>query len=85
MAPRRRVDRPGRGGRVEEALAVEAEAPAAEAEAVAAPEVPAVNMPRAILPERPLLIPAGRHVPMSFVENADYEHPSLELLAEPPA
>ena len=46
--------------------------------------LPSVNLPRAILPERPLLIPAGRHMPMSLVENADYEHPSLELLAEPP-
>ncbi|MCJ2036053.1 DNA translocase FtsK, partial [Methylobacterium sp. J-068] len=67
---------------------VEAEAPVLQAdiavEAPAAIPAPAVNMPRAILPERPLLIPAGRHVPMSFVENADYEHPSLELLAEPP-
>jgi S-DNA-T family DNA segregation ATPase FtsK/SpoIIIE len=61
-------------------------APEVEAapEAPAAGPLPAVHMPRAILPERPLLIPAGRHVPMSFVENADYEHPSLELLAEPP-
>ncbi|WP_280138921.1 DNA translocase FtsK, partial [Methylobacterium sp. Leaf89] len=69
---------------VEGSVPVEAEAPAPAAEAVAAPEVPAVHMPRAILPERPLLIPAGRHVPMSFVENADYEHPALDLLAEPP-
>ncbi|WP_243214722.1 DNA translocase FtsK [Methylobacterium goesingense] len=63
---------------------VPVEAPVAEAEAAAVPEAPAVHMPRAILPERPLLIPAGRHVPMSFVENADYEHPALDLLAEPP-
>ncbi|WP_331285973.1 DNA translocase FtsK [Methylorubrum populi] len=42
------------------------------------------NRPRAILPERPTLIPAGRHLEMSFVGNADYSLPSLELLAEPP-
>ncbi|WP_096487969.1 DNA translocase FtsK [Methylorubrum populi] len=42
------------------------------------------NRPRAILPERPMLIPAGRHLEASFVGNADYELPSLELLAEPP-
>ncbi|MGU3360856.1 DNA translocase FtsK, partial [Methylobacterium sp. M6A4_1b] len=72
----------GPTGPVEEPAPVEA--PVAAAEAVAVPEAPAVHMPRAILPERPLLIPAGRHVPMSFVENADYEHPALDLLAEPP-
>ncbi|GAB6843235.1 S-DNA-T family DNA segregation ATPase FtsK/SpoIIIE [Methylorubrum rhodinum] len=42
------------------------------------------NRPRAYLPERPALIPAGRHLEMTFVGNADYELPSLELLAEPP-
>nr|WP_264051436.1 DNA translocase FtsK [Methylobacterium sp. FF17] len=68
---------------------VDAETPEVEMieaapEPTAALPAPAVNMPRAILPERPLLIPAGRHVPMSLVENADYEHPALELLAEPP-
>ncbi|CAO4171238.1 DNA translocase FtsK [Methylorubrum aminovorans] len=42
------------------------------------------NRPRAFLPERPTLIPAGRHLEASFVGNADYELPSLELLAEPP-
>ena len=42
------------------------------------------HRPRAILPERPMLIPAGRHLEASFVGNADYELPSLELLAEPP-
>ncbi|MCJ2046264.1 DNA translocase FtsK, partial [Methylobacterium sp. J-078] len=69
-----------------EVLASEFVGPEVEAapEAPPAGPLPAVHMPRAILPERPLLIPAGRHVPMSFVENADYEHPSLELLAEPP-
>ncbi|MFD1281512.1 DNA translocase FtsK, partial [Methylobacterium goesingense] len=69
-----------------EAMTSEFIGPEVEAapEAPAAGPLPAVHMPRAILPERPLLIPAGRHVPMSFVENADYEHPSLELLAEPP-
>ncbi|GLS44962.1 hypothetical protein GCM10007884_29510 [Methylobacterium brachythecii] len=42
-----------------------------------------VSTPRAIMPERQLLVPANRHVPMSFVGNADYELPALELLAEP--
>ena len=53
----------------------------------AAPPVAAAepeNRPRAFLPERPTLIPAGRHLEASFVGNADYELPSLELLAEPP-
>ncbi|MGX5777551.1 DNA translocase FtsK [Methylorubrum zatmanii] len=59
--------------------AVEADfAPAVAAEAE--PE----HRPRAILPERPTLIPAGRHLDASFVGNADYTLPSLELLAEPP-
>ncbi|WP_292507062.1 DNA translocase FtsK [Methylobacterium sp.] len=50
------------------------------------PEPAPLQAPRAILPEpRQTLIPAGRHVPMSVVENADYELPALELLAEPPA
>ncbi|WP_283207469.1 DNA translocase FtsK, partial [Methylobacterium oxalidis] len=70
----------------------------AEAEVQAAPEAPAelpspapapalpVVAPRAILPEpRSHLIPAGRHLPVASVENADYEHPSLELLALPEA
>ena len=62
--------------------AVEADfAPAAEPVAAEAePE----HRPRAILPERPTLIPAGRHLDASFVGNADYSLPSLELLAEPP-
>ncbi|KQT77777.1 DNA translocase FtsK [Methylobacterium sp. Leaf466] len=62
------------------------EGPASEVPAAAAPPepAPAVHAPRAILPDpRATLIPAGRHVPMSVVENADYELPSLELLAEP--
>ncbi|KQT61151.1 cell division protein FtsK [Methylobacterium sp. Leaf456] len=46
--------------------------------------VEAENRPRAYLPERPALIPAGRHLEMTFVGNADYTLPSLELLAEPP-
>jgi S-DNA-T family DNA segregation ATPase FtsK/SpoIIIE len=54
------------------------------AESVAAVEPAPENRPRAILPERPMLIPAGRHLEASFVGNADYELPSLELLAEPP-
>ena len=54
------------------------------AEPVAAIEVEPEHRPRAILPERPMLIPAGRHLEASFVGNADYELPSLELLAEPP-
>ena len=54
------------------------------AEAAPAPVAEAENRPRAILPERPALIPAGRHLEMTFVGNADYELPSLELLAEPP-
>jgi S-DNA-T family DNA segregation ATPase FtsK/SpoIIIE len=57
-------------------IAPEPEAPVAVAPAV-------LNIPRAILPERPTLIAAGRHISMSLVENEDYEHPSLELLAEP--
>ena len=63
----------------------EAEAEAA-IETVSAQPVAAEpeNRPRAILPERPTLIPAGRHLEMSFVGNADYSLPSLELLAEPP-
>ncbi|WP_232631413.1 DNA translocase FtsK [Methylobacterium sp. Leaf118] len=54
------------------------------AEPVAVPVAESENRPRAILPERPALIPAGRHLEMTFVGNADYELPSLELLAEPP-
>nr|WP_233386461.1 DNA translocase FtsK [Methylobacterium sp. C25] len=42
-----------------------------------------VSTSRAIMPERQLLVPANRHVPMSFIGNADYELPALELLAEP--
>ncbi len=60
--------------------AFEAEA----AEPVATIEPEPENRPRAILPERPMLIPAGRHLEASFVGNADYELPDLELLAEPP-
>ncbi|WP_280178558.1 DNA translocase FtsK, partial [Methylobacterium gnaphalii] len=51
-------------------------------EPVAALPAP-VSTPRAIIPERQTLVPANRHVPMSFVGNEDYELPSLELLAEP--
>ncbi|WP_274533556.1 DNA translocase FtsK, partial [Methylobacterium sp. Leaf113] len=69
---------------VAEMSVAESAVPAVEPEAPVAASVPVVTLSRAILPERPLLIPAGRHVPMSFVENADYEHPALELLAEPP-
>ncbi|WP_375408453.1 DNA translocase FtsK, partial [uncultured Methylobacterium sp.] len=48
------------------------------------PALPVVQALRSVLPDpRATLIPAGRHVPMSVVENADYELPSLELLAEP--
>ena len=75
----------------EGALIAEAfEEPVAEAALEPAVEEPAPvaaepeNRPRAILPERPALIPAGRHLEMTFVGNADYELPSLELLAEPP-
>ncbi|MCJ2130307.1 DNA translocase FtsK [Methylobacterium sp. E-045] len=64
---------------------------AAEVEEAPAPVLalpapaPAPAPSRAIFPEpRATLIPAGRHTPMSLVENEDYEHPSLELLAEPP-
>jgi S-DNA-T family DNA segregation ATPase FtsK/SpoIIIE len=76
-----------------EAIAEAFEAPAPEAapepvfeEAVPAPlpSAEGENRPRAILPERPTLIPAGRHLEMTFVGNADYALPSLELLAEPP-
>ncbi|WP_375465954.1 DNA translocase FtsK, partial [uncultured Methylobacterium sp.] len=49
---------------------VEAPVPAA-----AAPAMPAVV--------RPHLIPAGRHLPIASVENADYELPALDLLAMP--
>ncbi|WP_336486844.1 DNA translocase FtsK [Methylobacterium nigriterrae] len=50
-----------------------------------APALPVVA-PRAVMPEpRATLIPAGRHLAVSVVENADYEHPSLELLALPEA
>ncbi|MCJ2080680.1 DNA translocase FtsK [Methylobacterium sp. J-090] len=58
-------------------------APEPEAPVAVAPPIPVLNIPRAILPERPTLIAAGRHISMSLVENEDYEHPSLELLAEP--
>ncbi|SFH06695.1 DNA translocase FtsK, partial [Methylobacterium gossipiicola] len=74
-----------------EEIALAAVAPEAEPVAVphqvaapqATPLAPVLNIPRAILPERPTLIAAGRHISMSLVENEDYEHPSLELLAEP--
>jgi S-DNA-T family DNA segregation ATPase FtsK/SpoIIIE len=74
----------------EEALEILEEAVSETADAFeeeAAPPVAAAepeNRPRAFLPERPTLIPAGRHLEASFVGNADYELPSLELLAEPP-
>ncbi|WP_342150780.1 DNA translocase FtsK [Methylorubrum sp. SB2] len=59
-------------------------APEPVAEEPAPVAVEAENRPRAYLPERPALIPAGRHLEMTFVGNADYTLPSLELLAEPP-
>ncbi|MGU3540939.1 DNA translocase FtsK, partial [Methylobacterium sp. A54F] len=58
--------------------------PVASQTPLPSPAGPAPLMPRAILPEpRAHLIPAGRHLAVSVVENADYEHPSLELLAMP--
>ncbi|MCJ2136053.1 DNA translocase FtsK, partial [Methylobacterium sp. J-026] len=62
--------------------AVEA-APAVEpAEAVAAVPAPApVALP--LVAPRAHLIPAGRHLEIAPIENADYELPSLELLALP--
>ncbi|KQP15459.1 DNA translocase FtsK [Methylobacterium sp. Leaf93] len=77
--------------RVAEAPAVPEAAAPVEMEEAPAPVLalpappPAPSPSRAIFPEpRATLIPAGRHTPMSLVENEDYEHPSLELLAEPP-
>ncbi|GJD37903.1 DNA translocase FtsK [Methylobacterium bullatum] len=68
----------------EAAAPVEMEEAPAPVLALPAPP-PAPSPSRAIFPEpRATLIPAGRHTPMSLVENEDYEHPSLELLAEPP-
>ncbi|WP_026175991.1 DNA translocase FtsK [Methylobacterium sp. 88A] len=68
----------------EAATPVEMEEAPAPVLALPAPP-PAPSPSRAIFPEpRATLIPAGRHTPMSLVENEDYEHPSLELLAEPP-
>nr|WP_246696882.1 DNA translocase FtsK [Methylobacterium planeticum] len=50
-----------------------------------APSIPVIA-PRAILPEpRASLIPAGRHLAVATIQNADYAHPSLELLAMPVA
>jgi len=62
---------------------ISAEPEAVAADAPIAPALSVPNMPRAILPERSHLIPAGRHIPMSFVGSEDYELPALELLAEP--
>ncbi|UMY20108.1 DNA translocase FtsK [Methylobacterium organophilum] len=76
----------------DEPMAEEAfdEAPAVEAEIVveavpeeSAPAQTVQALPRAVLPERTALIPANRHIPMSFVGSEDYELPSLELLALP--
>ncbi|WP_244507691.1 DNA translocase FtsK, partial [Methylobacterium phyllostachyos] len=60
-----------------------------EAEVEAAP-IPAANEPVAPVPvalpmvaPRAHLIPAGRHLEIASVENADYELPSLDLLALP--
>jgi S-DNA-T family DNA segregation ATPase FtsK/SpoIIIE len=64
-------------------MASEPEPVSAPVPPIAAPLAPVLNIPRAILPERQTLIAAGRHISMSSVENEDYEHPSLELLAEP--
>ncbi|KQP06561.1 cell division protein FtsK [Methylobacterium sp. Leaf99] len=75
-APEPVAEAPGLEIPAEPEIAPEPEAPVAVAPAV-------LNIPRAILPERPTLIAAGRHISMSLVENEDYEHPSLELLAEP--
>jgi S-DNA-T family DNA segregation ATPase FtsK/SpoIIIE len=58
---------------------------ASEATPLPAQAIPLIA-PRAILPEpRSTLIPAGRHLAVATIQNDDYEHPSLELLAMPEA
>ncbi|MGH1587038.1 DNA translocase FtsK [Methylobacterium phyllosphaerae] len=61
---------------------VEAEPVAAAVEPVAAPPAPAPAALPMVAP-RAHLIPAGRHLEIASIENADYELPSLELLALP--
>ncbi|WP_283206710.1 DNA translocase FtsK, partial [Methylobacterium iners] len=66
---------------LDEIVEVEPDEPEAP---VPSPVVVTAPVQRVVMPEpRATLIPAGRHVPMAAFENADYEHPSLELLAEP--
>ncbi|KQP65178.1 DNA translocase FtsK, partial [Methylobacterium sp. Leaf112] len=83
-APEPVVETPEAEGTLAPQVASELRAqPEPELAAAVAPPVPVLNIPRAILPERQTLIAAGRHISLSLVENEDYEHPSLELLAEP--
>ncbi|WP_430911957.1 DNA translocase FtsK [Methylobacterium sp. sgz302541] len=61
------------------AAPVEEPAPAREESPLPAPAF----VPQVVAP-RPQLISAGRHIGVASVENADYEHPELDLLALPP-
>ena len=64
---------------------VESAAAAPDQTPLPAQAVPVIA-PRASLPEpRATLIPAGRHLAVATIQNDDYEHPSLELLAMPEA
>ncbi|WP_071000014.1 MULTISPECIES: DNA translocase FtsK [Methylobacterium] len=69
---------------VEADVEAEAEPAAAAVEAVEVPALPApapASVP--LVAPRAHLIPAGRHLEIAPIENADYELPSLELLALP--
>ncbi|MDP4006788.1 DNA translocase FtsK, partial [Methylobacterium sp. NEAU K] len=66
----------------DESAPAQAAAPAPEpVEAPVAPAAPAPALP--MVAPRAHLIPAGRHLEIATVENADYELPSLGLLALP--
>ncbi|MHB2210374.1 DNA translocase FtsK [Methylobacterium sp. CM6257] len=64
------------------AAATEADEVIEAVEAVAAPPAPAPAAVPMVAP-RAHLIPAGRHLEIAPIESADYELPSLELLALP--
>ncbi|MGU3469113.1 DNA translocase FtsK, partial [Methylobacterium sp. C33D] len=69
---------------IEAEIGVEAEPVAAAVEAVEVAALPApapASVP--LVAPRAHLIPAGRHLEIAPIENADYELPSLELLALP--
>jgi len=67
---------------IEAAAEIEAELEAAPIPAAIEPVAPApVALP--LVAPRAHLIPAGRHLEIASIENADYELPSLDLLALP--